>query len=159
MYELGRQGQTAEDLKIQPREVIIYDLKLVGYSNTESGGNKNNDNDDNESKQPIEKFFIDVECGGGTYIRSLVRDIGIALGTVATMTKLERTKQGQFLMEHSLPYNASDTNDVVVKLDENGGIVINKREDCNWTVDAINEAIRTCRETLLTSEDDGLKDK
>jgi tRNA pseudouridine(55) synthase len=149
LYELGRQGQTAEDLKIEPREVIIYDLKLVGYNN-ESGENGNDD----ESK-PIEKFFIDVECGGGTYIRSLVRDIGIALGTVATMTKLERTKQGQFLMEHSLPYSSDDS----VTLDENGGIVINKREDCNWTVAAINKAIRTCRETLLISEDDGLKDK
>ena len=46
--------------------------------------------------KPIKKFSIKVECGGGTYIRSLVRDIGIELGTCATMTKLERTKQGYF---------------------------------------------------------------
>jgi tRNA pseudouridine55 synthase len=159
LYELGRQGQTAEDLKIQSREVIIYDLKLVGYSSSSSSCNESGEDKNNESKPPIEKFFIEVECGGGTYIRSLVRDIGIALGTVATMTKLERTKQGQFLLEHSLPYSSSDDENDVAKLDENGGIVINKREDCNWTVDAINEAIRTCRETLLTSEDDGLKEK
>ena len=42
------------------------------------------------------------ECGGGTYIRSLVRDIGIEAGTVATMTSLERTKQGAFRPEHCL---------------------------------------------------------
>ena len=41
--------------------------------------------------------------------------------------------------------------------DEKGCIVVDKREDCNWTVASINNAIRTCRETLMTSEDDGLK--
>ena len=104
--------------------------------------------------------IIDVECGGGTYIRSLVRDIGIALGTVATMTKLERTKQGRFLLEHSLPYTSSvEKDNENVKRDENGVILIEKREDCNWNVASINEAIRNCRETVLTSEDDGLRDK
>jgi tRNA pseudouridine55 synthase len=43
-----------------------------------------------------------VECSGGTYIRCLIRDIGIALGTRATMTSLVRTKQGAFLLENSL---------------------------------------------------------
>ena len=149
LYELGRQGQTAEDLKIEPREVTIYNLKLVPDSDSS-----------NAAKQPIEKFSIHVECGGGTYIRSLVRDIGIALGTVATMTKLERTKQGRFLLEHSLPYTSSvEKDNENVKRDENGVILIEKREDCNWNVASINEAIRNCRETVLTSEDDGLRDK
>eukprot|EP00531_Pseudo-nitzschia_arenysensis_P019303 CAMPEP_0116134612 /NCGR_PEP_ID=MMETSP0329-20121206/10745_1 /TAXON_ID=697910 /ORGANISM="Pseudo-nitzschia arenysensis, Strain B593" /LENGTH=327 /DNA_ID=CAMNT_0003629347 /DNA_START=115 /DNA_END=1098 /DNA_ORIENTATION=- len=147
LYELGRKGQTAEDLKIEPREVTIYDLKLVD-SGEETDG------------KPIEKFCIEVECGGGTYIRSLVRDIGIALGTVATMTKLERSKQGQFLLEHSLPYSSSiQADNDAVKRDEDGKILIEKREDCNWTIDSINEAIRTCRETVLSCEDDGLRDK
>lgn len=149
LYELGRKGQTAEDLKIEPRQVTIYDLKLVGNNNINSS----------ESK-PIENFFISVECGGGTYIRSLVRDIGIALGTVATMTKLERTKQGQFLLEHSLPYSSSieaDKDDV--KRNDKGEILIEKREDCNWNIDSINKAIRNCREIILSSEDDGLRDK
>lgn len=151
LYELGRKGQTAEDLKIQPREVTIYDLKLVGYD-----GDGSSTTTEEESKQPpIEKFVIDVECGGGTYIRSLVRDIGIALGTVATMTKLERTKQGQFLLEHSLLYSLDEED--TVKRDGEGNILIDKREDCNWTVSTINEAIRNCRDILLNSEDDGLR--
>ena len=148
MYELGRKGQTAEELKIEPREVTIYDLKLVIDTEETSDG------------KPIEKFSIEVECGGGTYIRSLVRDIGVALGTVATMTKLERTKQGQFLLEHSLPYSSSIENDnAEIKRDEQGDIVIDKREDCNWTIDSINDAIRMCREKVLSSEDDGLREK
>ena len=147
LYELGRKGQTAEDLKIEPREVTIYNLKLVERGKETDG-------------KPLEKFSIDVECGGGTYIRSLVRDIGIALGTVATMTKLERTKQGQFLLEHSLPYSSSIQSDNdAVKRNEKGEVLIEKREDCNWTIDSINEAIRKCRETVMTSEDDGLREK
>ena len=48
------------------------------------------------------QFALNVQCGGGTYIRSLVRDIGYELDTVATMTGLVRTKQGPFLLENAL---------------------------------------------------------
>jgi tRNA pseudouridine55 synthase len=61
-------------------------------------------------------FTLNVSCGGGTYIRSLVRDIGYELDTVATMTGLVRTKQGPFLLEDAL-----------------------KKED--WSADKIYEAI------------------
>ena len=48
------------------------------------------------------QFALNIQCGGGTYIRSLVRDIGYELDTVATMTGLVRTKQGPFLLENAL---------------------------------------------------------
>ncbi len=41
-------------------------------------------------------YKIEVVCGGGTYIRSLIADSAIAAGTVAAMYGLERTKQGPF---------------------------------------------------------------
>ena len=47
-------------------------------------------------------FTLNVSCGGGTYIRSLVRDIGYEMDTVATMTGLVRTKQGPFLLQDVL---------------------------------------------------------
>ena len=50
----------------------------------------------------LPQFALNVQCGGGTYIRSLVRDIGYELNTVATMTGLVRTKQGPFLLENAL---------------------------------------------------------
>eukprot|EP00578_Thalassiosira_sp_NH16_P024333 CAMPEP_0181083056 /NCGR_PEP_ID=MMETSP1071-20121207/3955_1 /TAXON_ID=35127 /ORGANISM="Thalassiosira sp., Strain NH16" /LENGTH=414 /DNA_ID=CAMNT_0023164691 /DNA_START=72 /DNA_END=1316 /DNA_ORIENTATION=- len=50
----------------------------------------------------LPQFALAVRCGGGTYIRSLVRDIGYELGTVATMTGLVRTKQGPFVLEDAL---------------------------------------------------------
>lgn len=63
------------------------------------------------------QFALSVECGGGTYIRSLVRDIGYELNTVATMTGLVRTKQGPFVLRDALTKE-------------------------HWTADAIYDAIR-----------------
>ncbi|XP_034427108.1 probable tRNA pseudouridine synthase 1 [Hippoglossus hippoglossus] len=54
-----------------------------------------------EFKPPF--FTLDVECGGGFYVRSLVDDLGKALSSCAHVKNLVRTKQGQFtLEEHAL---------------------------------------------------------
>ena len=45
------------------------------------------------------EFYIKCHVSKGTYIRSLVRDIGYELGTVATMVELERTSLGKFSLE------------------------------------------------------------
>ena len=45
------------------------------------------------------EFTIKCKVSKGTYIRSLIRDIGVSLGTYATMTSLLRTKQGIFDIE------------------------------------------------------------
>mmetsp|Transcript_5599 Transcript_5599/g.10858 ORF Transcript_5599/g.10858 Transcript_5599/m.10858 type:complete len:180 (+) Transcript_5599:896-1435(+) len=75
---------------------------------------------DNASLE-LPRFGVSVKCGGGAYIRSLVRDIGYELDTVATMTGLVRTKQGPFVLEDAL-----------------------RRED--WNADMIYEAIRKGKE-------------
>ncbi|XP_034563660.1 probable tRNA pseudouridine synthase 1 [Notolabrus celidotus] len=55
-----------------------------------------------EFKPPL--FTLDIECGGGFYVRSLVDDLGKALSSCAHVKELTRTKQGQFtLEEHALP--------------------------------------------------------
>jgi tRNA pseudouridine55 synthase len=82
LYQEARKGVAAEDIDIPSRHVEIYSINMVSCD--------------------IPHFVLDVECGGGTYIRSLVRDIGTALGSVATTTKLERTKQGQFLVADAI---------------------------------------------------------
>lgn len=79
LYEYARNG---EEVELPVRDIEIYDLKLV--SNI-----KNNE------------FYIKCHVSKGTYIRSLVRDIGIALGTCATMVELERTKLGEFSLENT----------------------------------------------------------
>lgn len=76
-----------------------------------------------KSKLELPEFSIAVKCGGGTYIRSLVRDIGYELDTVASMTGLVRTKQGPFVLDDALTKE-------------------------NWTADKIYEAIRQSQDRL-----------
>jgi len=56
--------------------------------------------------------IIKIKClvSKGTYIRSLIRDIGECLGTYATMTSLIRTKQGEFNIEDSFKLDDIKTN-------------------------------------------------
>ncbi|XP_073934349.1 pseudouridylate synthase TRUB1 isoform X3 [Castor canadensis] len=69
-------------------------------------------------------FTLDVECGGGFYIRSLVSDIGKELSSCASVLELTRTKQGPFtLEEHALP------------------------ED-KWTIDDIAQSLQHCSSLL-----------
>ena len=58
--------------------VVIHSIELLEFAN---GG---------------DTFKLSIECGGGVYIRSLIRDVGRELGTVANMVALERSKQGVF---------------------------------------------------------------
>ena len=48
------------------------------------------------------KFSFRIVCGGGTYIRSIARDLGEKLGTYCTMTALKRTAAGVFTIENSI---------------------------------------------------------
>jgi len=82
LYKLGQKGVSADDIVIEPREVEILDLHII---------------ESEDVKLP--HFEISMECGGGTYVRSLIRDIGYKLDTVATTTVLERTKQARFTLE------------------------------------------------------------
>lgn len=68
LYELARQGKEVEREK---RKINIYALELVGQNGNE--------------------YTIDVSCSVGTYIRSLIADIGEKLGCPAVMTALVRT--------------------------------------------------------------------
>lgn len=94
------EGSEEGDMKKEPfdmpaRPVAIYDLKYR-VLDAESG-----------------KFELEVECGGGCYIRSIIRDIAEAVDSVATMTALERTKQGLFTAEMCIPAADVDRLDVI----------------------------------------------
>lgn len=79
LYEYARNG---EEVELPVRDIEIYDLKLA--SDIVNG-----------------EFYIKCRVSKGTYIRSLVRDIGVSLGTVATMIELERTRLGSFGLENT----------------------------------------------------------
>ena len=77
-YSLARRGQPVE---LQPRLVTIDRLEIVAYAYPE--------------------LTLAVTCGSGTYIRSLGRDLGDALGTGAVMSALQRTAIGSFTLEQA----------------------------------------------------------
>lgn len=71
-YEFAREGQEVE---LKPKLLAIDEIELLEYN------------------MPIIK--IRVVCSKGTYIRALARDIGLALGSGAHLTALERTRIGE----------------------------------------------------------------
>ena len=78
-YQMAREGKNFE---IKPHEITIYSFKLLGQNSNCS-------------------FNFEIECSGGTYIRSICRDFANSLKSVATMTALRRTRCGEFLVENS----------------------------------------------------------
>ena len=74
-YDLARRGE-AVDLKLRPIEV--HSLKVARYEYPE--------------------LVLEIECGGGTYVRSLGRDLAESLGTAAVMSALVRTAIGPWTL-------------------------------------------------------------
>jgi tRNA pseudouridine55 synthase len=72
-YKLARRGVEFEPAA---KTVCIHRIAVVRYDYPE--------------------LVLDVECGSGTYLRSLGRDVAEALGTYAVMAALERTAIGEF---------------------------------------------------------------
>jgi tRNA pseudouridine55 synthase len=88
-------GADESELDIQPRQVEIYRLEVTHFFQS--------------STRP--RAMLRIECGSGTYIRSLVRDIGRALNCGATMTFLVRTQNGAFgINEACTPEEISSQN-------------------------------------------------
>lgn len=79
LYKLARQGVKVER---KPHEIEIYSIKLLKYE--------------------YPTLEIEVNCGAGTYIRTLVQDIGESLKTGAYCDELERTKIGEYQVSQSL---------------------------------------------------------
>ena len=80
LYDLARAGLRDDEIEIPTRQVVISRLVVTRFFPNE--------------KHP--RAILKIECSGGTYIRSLVRDIGRVLGCGATMTFLVRNRNGAF---------------------------------------------------------------
>lgn len=76
LYDLAREGK---EVQRQPRPIKIYDLKVEQYENNEG--------------------VMLVTCSRGTYIRTLIHDIGQFLEVGGVMTGLLRTKSGVFTLD------------------------------------------------------------
>jgi tRNA pseudouridine55 synthase len=78
-YDLARAGK---DVKLAPRPVRIDAIRIESYA--------------------WPQLVIEVTCGKGTYIRSLARDIGSALGTGGMLTGLRRTRVGRWTLDGAI---------------------------------------------------------
>ena len=78
-YDLARQGK---EVMLEPRTVHVYRLDLLDYA--------------------WPHLRIHVDCGRGTYIRSLARDLGETLGVGGYLTALRRTRVGPFIADRAV---------------------------------------------------------
>lgn len=83
-YALRRAG---EEVKLQPKMVHIEEIELLDFDPTTM------------------QMTIRVVCGKGTYIRSLARDLGRALGSGAFLTSLRRTRVGKVTIQDCVNYD------------------------------------------------------
>lgn len=82
LYALARCGESVE---VPERNVTIHTLTILHWRTT-----------------PYPELDLAIECGAGTYIRSLARDLGDRLGTGATLAALSRTQSSGFNLENSV---------------------------------------------------------
>lgn len=87
LYEYARNGI---DVELPKREIQIFDIELISDIDIVDGH---------------QEFSFKVKVSKGTYIRSLIRDIGVKLGCFACMKELTRTKQGKFSIDESYTLN------------------------------------------------------
>lgn len=87
-YKKARKGN---DIEMPSREVVVNALEILEYG--------------------LPDLKLRIECGKGTYIRSLANDIGMACGSGAYLSALRRTKIGKFQLA-----DANKLEDLVVFL-------------------------------------------
>ncbi len=97
-YDLARAGV---EFELPPKQVHIYGMELLGAV---------------EGK--TDAFRIKIRCGGGTYIRSLARDIAQALGTKAVMSALNRTQSGCFTLPKAIDFDVLQQDPTLEELEK-----------------------------------------
>ena len=80
LYDLARKGREVER---QARPITIHELELLEFTGNEAR--------------------LRVRCSKGTYIRTLCKDIGEALGCGGCMAALRRVEAGEYTLEGSIP--------------------------------------------------------
>lgn len=99
-YELARKGVAVE---LPPKKVLITAVEVI-------------------EKTAENEYKIKIVCGGGTYIRSIARDLGYACNSCATMTSLVRTASGIFDISSAITVDefvrAEDKQSLLVSADK-----------------------------------------
>lgn len=97
LYEKARRG---EEVEREPRRVGVYAFDLLEFT---------------PGDEPAARF--DVLCSAGTYVRTLVHDLGESLGYGAHLTSLRRTEAAGFSEADAVPLDKLDAESVRPPLD------------------------------------------
>jgi len=92
-YEMARRG---EPVALKERSIHVARIDLVSYDYPE--------------------LHLEIECGTGTYVRSLGRDLAVALGTAAVMSELTRTAIGAFRLDDACSLEQLDADSLLDRL-------------------------------------------
>jgi tRNA pseudouridine55 synthase len=82
LYKLARAGETVE---VPAREVEIHAIEVLQWTPGD-----------------FPELEVQINCGGGTYIRSIARDLGVSLGTQGVLAFLERNASCGFQLQDSI---------------------------------------------------------
>jgi tRNA pseudouridine55 synthase len=108
-YELARAGESVE---LKASTITIEEIEILdfGYIDRDSSLESNNNSGQNERafiNSPISRgsgpsIKLRIRCSKGTYIRSIARDLGLAVGSGGHLTSLQRTISGDFQINNAI---------------------------------------------------------
>lgn len=90
LYRKARRGETVERA---PRTVTIHSLEVTRF-------------------EPPDRATFEIVCSAGTYVRTLIHDVGEALGCGGHMTKLRRTEASGFAEDDAIPLGSVGREDL-----------------------------------------------
>lgn len=95
--DAAREGK---EIEIKSRKVTVYGIKILSYNDG--------------------LLSLDIHCSGGTYIRSICRDLAESLNSVAYMSSIIRLQNKNFLIQNSVTLDelAKDIQGSILSMDE-----------------------------------------
>lgn len=97
-YDLARQGI---EFTLKPKRVTIYEIEYLGPRN--------------------DAYAFRITCSGGTYIRSIARDMAYEMGTLGYMRYIRREESGKFTLQKSFTLQELESVDIeqnLIKMEE-----------------------------------------
>ncbi|CAM5315324.1 tRNA pseudouridine(55) synthase TruB [Sphingobium scionense] len=104
-YDLARKG---EEVEMKTRSVTIHALTPVRFELVENDAQGFSTGSNRTDEGALASVTLTAHVSKGTYIRSLARDIALALGTVGHVTMLRRIKAGPFTLETAISLDKLD---------------------------------------------------
>lgn len=128
LYDYARKGIPLPR-PIEKRKVTVHSLELVEWKGSDHGftwpekqfsdeekaamekalevvetnPNMKDEPESDASDEPPAAFVLSMKVSGGTYVRSIVHDVGHAVGSAAHVVTLTRSRQGRFALEPTEP--------------------------------------------------------